>query len=105
MFESTKEEEEYITKNQFNNLSITVSVLDPANDYFQFYCKQNDEEIIFSDDGYYINAFLLQDENDFWFLERQGDELILRGKAKNFVFLKNLYIISLLGVLNGKEVY
>lgn len=92
----TKEEIE----NQYKDMSITVSILDPANDYLQFYCEQNGKEITFTDDGYYINAFMLDKNTDFWGLERRGDELILKGKAKNFAFLKDIYIINLLGVLN-----
>ena len=93
---------DYITNNQFSNLSITVSVLDPANDYLQFYCEQKGKEITFTDDGYYINAFMLDKNTDFGRLGRRGDELILKGKAKNFALLKDIYIINLLGVLNGK---
>lgn len=93
----TKEEIE----NQYKDMLITVSVLDPANDYLQFYCEQNGKEITFTDDGYYIRAFMLDNNTDFWGLERRGDELILSGKAKNFALLKDMYIINLLGVLNG----
>lgn len=91
-----------MTENQYKDMSITVSVLDPANDYLQFYCKQKGKEITFTDDGYYIRAFMLDEKTDFWGLERKGDELILKGKVKDFAFLKRMYIINLLGVLNGK---
>lgn len=99
---TTKADEKYIAENQYKNMSITVSVLDPANDFLQFYCEQKGKEITFTDDGYYINAFMLDKNTDFWGLERRGDELILSGKARNFALLKDIYIINLLGVLNGK---
>lgn len=80
------QEEKYIVENQYKNMSITVSILDPANDYLQFYTSQNGDEITFTDDGYYINAFLLEEKTDFWGLERKGDELILKGKVKDFAY-------------------
>lgn len=100
---TTKADEKYIAENQYKNMSITVSILDPANDYLQFYTSQNGDEITFSDDGYYIRAFMLEDKTDFWGLERRGDELVLKGKTKNFAFLKRMYIINLLGVLNEQN--
>lgn len=91
-------------ENQFNNLSISVEKLDPANDCLQFYCFQNNKEIIFTDDGYYVNAFNIDSEHiKHYGLEQRGDELILRGKVENFAMSKKSYIQALLGVLANAE--
>lgn len=83
-----KADEKYMAENQFKNMSITVSILDPANDYLQFYTSQNGDEVTFSDGGYYVRAFMLEDKSNFCGLERRGNELVLKGKTKGLCFFK-----------------
>lgn len=96
--------------NQFDGLTITVSLLDPANDYLQFYCKQEGDKITFTDDGYYFNAFFfdifikkdLESFRNLYGLVYRNGAFILEDKAENFVKAKNFYINSLLRILKDE---
>lgn len=105
---STIGEEEYILRNQYDCLTITVSSLDLANDYIQFYCYQNEKEIILTDDGYYLNNFSfkdklpqrIKDKIKYYGLElKRNNELILKDKAKNFVTSKKIFVKAILSIL------
>lgn len=103
--------EEKILDNQFDGLTITVSLLDPANDYLQFYCKQEGDKITFTDDGYYFNAFFfdifLNKDLEFFRnldgLVYKNGAFILEDKAENFAKAKNFYINSLLRILKDEQ--
>lgn len=105
---STISEEEYILRNQYDSLTITVSSLDLANDYIQFYCYQNEKEIIFTDDGYYLNNFYFKDElpqrikdkiKHYGLELKRNNELIFKDKAKNFVTSKKIFVKAILSIL------
>ena len=105
---TTASEEGYILKNQFDSLTITVPSLDLANDYLQFYCYQNGNEIYFTDDGYYLNNFCfkkilplrVRDKINHYRLQLKQRELILKDKSKNFAISKKIFINAILNILD-----
>lgn len=71
---------------------ITTPYLDNANDYLQLYVKQEDNQILFTDDSMTINNLKI------YGVQLDGDELIAKVPINNFPQKKHLFIQAMLRI-------